>query len=340
MNVRNIYGRLRSVLNSKQRGSLSKIVFKLTNKPYVLKNKTQIEQRFPVSATGGLTVSADFEMAWAFRYSKRAINPLEMAALERENIPPLLNLFKKYSIPITWATVGHLFLESCRQHDHDWMHRLPYFDEHWKYISGDWFDHDPRSNAKDNNAWYAPDLIEMILSNPVNHEIGCHTFSHIDCSDKNCPPEVFEDEIVASIEAAAKWDIKLKSMVFPGGTAGNYQILKKHGFEIYRKNIDYDLAYPFRDKLGLLITPSTSSFGKVFDWSANYYIYRFKKIIDKAIATNTIAHIWLHPSVDKWTIQNVIPNVLKYADNQRSKGKLWVGTMGQIADFINIGIER
>ena len=258
-----------------------------------------------------------------------------MAQLERSHVPILVTLFEHYDIQVTWATVGHLFLESCKKGDHDWMSRIPYFDDHWKFAAGDWFDHDPYSNYMLNNAWYAPDLIERILNSKVEHEFGCHTFSHIDCSDKNCPPMVLDDELKACVDVASRWGIGLKSFVFPGGTAGNYAILRKHKFGIYRKNDKYDLAYPYLDKENMIVTLSTSSFGRGYDWSADEYITRFVKMIDKAIKTKTAAHIWLHPSVDRWTLDNVIPAVLKYAAEQRDKGLLWIGTMGQIADHIN-----
>ncbi|HHZ15883.1 MAG TPA: polysaccharide deacetylase family protein [Candidatus Cloacimonetes bacterium] len=337
MPVRKLYKSLRAKLNTKQRSALSKLVFSISGKPFVYAQNQAIYKGFPQQQRGGFIISADFEMAWAFRYSKRKVDPLAMAQLERENIPELLKLFERYNIPITWATVGHLMLESCKKGDHDWMQRLPYVDDHWKYTSGDWFDADPYTDYKADNAWYAPDMLELILQSPVKHEIGCHTFSHIDCLDRNCPPQVLDDEIVACKNAAKAWDIELKSFVFPGGTAGNYPILNKHGFQIYRKNVDHDLAYPYPDEYGMLITPSTSAFGRIHDWSADYYIYRFKTMLDKAVKTNTVAHIWLHPSVDKWTIAEVMPEVLRYASDLREAGKLWIGTMGDIANHINGG---
>ena len=33
----------------------------------------------------------------------------------RENVPKILNLCEIYDIPITWATVGHLFLSNCKR---------------------------------------------------------------------------------------------------------------------------------------------------------------------------------------------------------------------------------
>lgn len=333
--ISSLYKGIRSISSFSKQARMSRLVFDLGLKPSVGRSELT-ELGLPGNARGGMIVSLDFEMAWAFRYSKRTVDPLDMARLERENIPVLLSFFDEFGIPATWATVGHLFLESCRKGDHDWMRRMPHFDDHWKYTSGDWFDHDPSTDYRKDKAWYAPDLIEQILNSSVSHEFGCHTFSHIDCSDKNCPAGVLDDEIKACKIAARKWGIDLKSFVFPGGTAGNYSVLKEHGFKIYRKKMKHGLAYPLRDDHGMLATPSTSGFGRGYDWEARYYIQRFCNTIDKAIRAGVIAHFWTHPSVDKWTLNNVIPHVFRYASELRQKGNLWIGTMGQIADYIEL----
>ncbi len=333
--IKQIYNRIYNQLSAKQKADVSKFVIALSGKPHVKRSSIQPVKKFPSLQTGGLIISADFEMAWAFRYSKRNVNPITMADLERENIPILLSLFDEYAIPITWATVGHLFLESCSETSHDWMRRIPYFDHHWKYTSGDWFDADPHTGYQQDSAWYAPDMIEMILKAAVRHEIGCHTYSHILCSDQYCPSGVFEDELKACKQAAGRWGIQLKSMVFPGGIPGNKSILKQQGILIYREKTKYDLAYPYHDDLGLLVTPSTMGFARSYEWSADYYLNRFRKIIDKAIATNSVAHFWLHPSVDKWTLKYVMPDVLKYSAEKREEGGLWIGSMAQMAEHIN-----
>jgi hypothetical protein len=80
----------------------------------------------------GLVVfSADFEMAWAFRYSKTlASKAVEIGLKERENVPTLLDLFDKYQIPATWATVGHLFLNECSSRTNRELLILKFQDRH------------------------------------------------------------------------------------------------------------------------------------------------------------------------------------------------------------------
>ena len=337
--IRRVYSSFRNFLPNNLKSDLSKLIFTFTNKPFVKKDNIPSTKKFPENFKGGMIISADFELGWAWRYAKNYDDPYKtaiiMANKARNNFPFLLQKFDEYNIPITWTTVGHLFLSECKEGEHDWMRRIPYFENrNWKYSTGDWFDCDPYSNIEKDNSWYGIDLIEEILNAEVSHELGCHTFSHIDFSDKNCPYQVADDEIKACIDAATPFNIKLKSLVFPGGTWGNIKILKKYGFTIYRKNINFDLAYPYRDHYGLLVSPTSAGFGRAHDWTKEYYIKRYKKYIDKALTTGTVCHFWFHPSIDSWFLDNVFSDILLYAAEKREEGKLCVGTMGEIATYI------
>jgi len=316
-------------------GKMSQWAFSLSRKPFVKKDSVPVEQKFPNGEKGGFIMSADFELAWAWRFSKTGANPIKKAEIARANMPVILSKLERYNIPVTFATVGHLFLESCTKGGHDWMHRIPHFDDHWKFTQGDWYGHDPYSAVEKDPAWYAPDLIKLIQNSKVKHEIGTHTFSHIDFTYKNCPPEVADDEIKACIDVAKKYNIELKSIVFPGGTWGNIEVLKQHKIKIYRKSSEYELAYPYYDKHGLLVTVSSIAMdNNKFNWSPEYFLKKYKVYIDKAIKTNTIAHFWFHPSFDPWFLENVFPEILEYVNEKRKEGSLWVGTMGSIADHI------
>src|SRR6266481_6123338 len=66
---------------------------------------------FKNNAQAAACVSADFELSWAFRQHRKEVAQ-DRGRRERENIPYLLHIFERYNFPITWATVGHLFLES------------------------------------------------------------------------------------------------------------------------------------------------------------------------------------------------------------------------------------
>jgi len=306
-------------------------------KPYVRPDEIPPQSKFPAGQQGGVIITADFELAWAVRYSMRNPDPLEYARRERLNVPVILAVAERFDMPVTWATVGHLFLESCLKGDHDWMARLPYMDDHWHFTSGDWFDHDPYSSVEKDPEWYAPDLIRSIFASPVKHEIACHTFSHIDCSDRNCPPQVIDDELTACEQAAEGWGLKFRSMAFPGGTAGNFPILRKHGIMIYRRRIGkYELSYPYRDEEGLLVSPTGPAIGLSHpDWSLAEEFYYYKKAIDKAIKFRTLAHMWFHPSASADTFGLLLPMIMEYCARKLDAGELWVGTMNELQEHIN-----
>lgn len=305
-----------------------------------LKPTTNTKLRSPFEK-GIVVISADFEMAWAFRYSKmRNKYSEEIGLQERDNVPRLLLLFDKYRIPVTWATVGHLFLNNCEKDKeglpHPEMHRPNYFqNSNWKFEFGDWYDSDPCSNHLTAPAWYAPDLIEMILKSSINHEIACHTFSHIDCTEKNCPPELFISEIEACKNVAADKGIELKSMVYPGGTFGNFNLLKKMGFTSYRKEMKYNIDLPSIDKYGLVQIPSSCGLDKwKYDWNSGKYIKVITSYLDKAAKYKKVAHLWFHPSMNVWYLENVLPTILKNIFSMREQGKLEILTMGELAERV------
>ena len=271
--VRYMYNQIRKLLPKSMKSRLTQLAYIFSRKPFVRKSDVPMENRFPGGKfKGGMIISADFELGWAWRYSKTRPFPDKMSKQARENFPNIIEMLDKNSIPITFATVGHLFLESCKEGDHDWMEKIPHFDDHWRFTEGEWFDCDPYTSWKKAPNWYAPDLVKIIQNAQTKHEISTHTFTHIDFSDKNCPPQVAEDEIKACIDAMKPYGLKPESIVFPGGTYGNIDVVKKMGIKIYRRNVDVDLAYPYYDDKGLFVTPTSMAFAKEHNWSANYYI--------------------------------------------------------------------
>ena len=85
--------------------------------PRVSKQSSVNYPHYPQGLKAAVVISADLELAWAWRYSKKSDDPkalaLQKAHQTRQNLPPLLDLFDRFNVPVTWATVGHLFLEEC-----------------------------------------------------------------------------------------------------------------------------------------------------------------------------------------------------------------------------------
>lgn len=297
---------------------------------------------YPQPYRACLVLSADFELAWGWCRAKDKTASLSyartMAHRARQNFPDLLALFERYEVPVTWPTVGHLLLESCSRDDekvHPEVLRMPYFtNEYWRYTEGDWFDMDPASTVQAASEWYAPDLIRQILNSPVDHEIACHTFSHIDFSDERCPPGVADSELRACCETALASGIELRSFVFPGNLAGNLLALRNHGFSGYRIEGRYELDHPRQDPLGLWQIPGGICLHKPFsNWQDVYWVDILKRYVDLALETGTVCHFWFHPSMNSDILESVFPKILAYITDRRQV--LWCTTMRNLVNWLN-----
>lgn len=278
-------------------------------------------------------ISADFELAWAWRYAKSYGDPLAYARHQadqtRRNFDGLLGIFDHYNAPVTWATVGHLFLDHCDRNGneaHVDVRRIRHFEnEYWRFCQGDWFDADPCSNLQQDPEWYAPDLIRKILDAEVSHEIGCHSFSHIAFSNDICQPEVASSELRKCVDIAQLWGLKLTSFVFPANLAGNFASLKQNGFTSYRWHNGTELGVPRKDEFDLWQIPGGICWEKPPRWSVRAWIKALQRCVDRAIDTGTILHLWFHPSCEPVNVEMVFPTLLEYVVARRDI--VWMTTM-------------
>ncbi len=311
---------------------LSKCKFAAGLDPVII--KTDDWRKFiPPPYQAVVTITADFELAWAWRYAKKFSNPyqmaLEKARLERTNVKQILSLCDKYEIPVTWATVGHLFLDRCEKINGkghpDLLHPRRFENKYTTFNGGDWYQNDPCTNLKDAPEWYGADLIQMILDSKVKHEIGCHTFSHIDCRNEVCPPELFTSEIDECQTEAEKFGLKLKSFVHPGYTIGNLNTLAELGFSSFQTDEQNTLGYPVKHDNGLWELKRTYEFVPRKNWSIEHHIYRYKKVIDRAIKHHAVCNFWFHPSFSKRFLTNVLAPVFEYL--QKNKSVIYLSTV-------------
>ncbi len=327
-----LYSLLRSFLSGGSRGRLTRLLYVTGLKPRINRRV-----RSPFS-TGTVVLSADFEMAWAFRFSRtRGGEAVEKGMQERKNVPLLLAMLEKHNLPVTWATVGHLLLHECRRGDagraHPEMPRPRFFsNSNWDFSGGDWYGHDPCTDLRHDPAWYASDLVDMVLQSGAGHEIGCHSFSHLDFTYAHCTKELADAELDECIRAAAVKDVKLSSMVFPGGTFGNYESLKEKGFICYRLPMKYHLDLCYRDEFGLVAIPSSLGLGRdQYGWSPEFHLRVIEQFLKKAARYKLICHFWFHPSVDQWYLDRVMPSVLELIASYRDSKRVTVRTMGELA---------
>ncbi|MBV9406788.1 MAG: polysaccharide deacetylase family protein [Acidobacteriaceae bacterium] len=159
-----------------------------------------------------LIVSLDFELYWGVR----DLYDLNHCRAKLLNVRPailrLLDLFWKFEIHATWATVGFLLFRNrrellaalpCAQPNYSSIVLSPY-----RYILC--IGHD----EEDDPFHFAPSMVQAILDTP-HQELGTHTFSHYYCLEDGQTEASFRDDLQAAGEAAKSWNVELRSLVFP-----------------------------------------------------------------------------------------------------------------------------
>jgi len=289
-------------------------------------------------------LSLDVELLWGYTgypTSKKVCLMKNDDTKIRGCIDTLLNLFEKHNIPATWAVVGHLFLDHCKKEDGMPHKEMPRFKE-------DWYSVDPCTDIQKDPLYYGKDIIEKILSNRIEHEIGYHSFSHVVFSE--CSREVAEAEIKIGNKLAQKFGITFKSFVFPENKIGHIDVLKENGFKIYRGEtlgrynlkqnflirkfnggIDKMIAPPVEPKWmdGIWIIPSSMFF---YDQQIKSSVLsRAKFGLYRAIRTKKFFHIWLHPHnlLIYPSLKDDLDRFLEIVAKKRDEGKIEVMTMGE-----------
>lgn len=201
--------------------------------------------------TGLFIISLDFELNWGVhdvfaleQYKKNLLGA-------RTAIPKMLELFRKFDIHATWATVGMLGFSTKQE----LLDNLPslrpsYTDPTLTPYSKL---HAIGENEQQDPLHFASSLIKEIACLP-HQELASHTFSHYYCMEKGQTVEEFEDDLIASKRMLAAKGHPFKSLVFPRNQMNEsyLQVCRKHGITSFRGN----------EKSWVYKAGSTSSKGK------------------------------------------------------------------------------
>ena len=181
---------------------------------------------------GIFTISLDFELFWGVRDHRTLESYGENIRNVHTVVPRLLELFSKYNVHCTWATVGFLFFNEKKEV----MSYLPA--ERPEYQKKEY---DPYPYLEQNKLekiyHFAPALIEQIKKTP-GQEIGTHTFSHFYTLEKNTTIGQFKSDLRSAIAIAKERGIEIKSIVFPRNQYSDDHIKAclEEGIKIYRGN--------------------------------------------------------------------------------------------------------
>jgi hypothetical protein len=226
-----------------------------------------------------------------------------------------------------------MFLESCSRgadgRAHPDMPRPP-LNDRW---TGDWYIHDPCSNAAAEPLWYSPDLIQQILSSSVHHEIGSHSFSHIDFSEGHSTPELVDHEVRACIAAMEPFGIQLRSLVYPFNKMGHahLDLLASLGVVAVRhRDSSIRLSYPERTPSGVYKVYETLNLRKprLYD-----YVKKAALFVEEAMNRRAAFHIWFHPSDAPEVFRDVFTPIVEHVARLRDSGSVWIATMSELAAY-------
>ena len=272
---------------------------------------------------GALVISLDFELLWGVFDKVAWREKKEYFQNTRKVIPEILQLFEKYEIQCTWATVGMLFNEDWDEWNENIPDVLPEYENSklsaYKYGES-------IQSIESEELCFAPDLIREIKKTP-GQEVGTHTYSHYYCLEPGQTPGSFMADLKKSVELAEKLGIRLESLVFPRNqyNADYLDVCIDNGLRTVRTNPEVwywrntqedslqqklfrtgdayigfnNKAYKDISEIGLDLTGQKSSrlfrphSGKSF--LDNRRLKRIKSELSAAAKNKEIYHLWWHP---------------------------------------------
>ena len=182
---------------------------------------------------GTFLVSLDYELFWGML----DVCPLEQYQDNvlggKKAIPQLLNLFEKYGIHATWATVGFLFADNYQELSCFLPQLRPGYAK--PELDGyAWFEKIGKEE-KTAPCFYAPGLLERIAATP-GQEIGSHSFCHYYCREAGQTVREFEADMRAARAIAESKGYDVTSVILPRNQCEpEYtEVLRKVGFTAYR----------------------------------------------------------------------------------------------------------
>jgi peptidoglycan/xylan/chitin deacetylase (PgdA/CDA1 family) len=298
-----------------------------------------------VVLVGSVVLSLDAELGWGFHDLDRLPTPRVESG--RRGWRRSLSLFDEFDVSATWAVVGHLMLETCDATHAD--HPAP----------DGWFERERTTWQNRHGLRFAPDLVDAVLDADVDHELGCHSFSHVLFGDDDTTRELADAELERCRALATERGVDVTSFVYPRNDVDHRDALAEYGFTSYRgvsptpdgvrglvdtavRNRSL-LVDPYVDEHGLVNVPA-SMFLFGFEGRARRVaesvwqdpmVAQARRGIDEAARSDGLFHLWLHPNnlVDERDDERMRA-ILRFLDRRREQSGLTVETMGEVAERV------
>jgi peptidoglycan/xylan/chitin deacetylase (PgdA/CDA1 family) len=295
--------------------------------PKIYFYKTVIKKMANVNKMGVFVISLDFELFWGMWDVSTIENYGANVLGVKQAIPAMLNLFEKYNIEVTFATVGFLFAKNYTELSNSFPDLKPnYTKPNYNVYKNGLL---KVGNDETDDAYhFGYSLLQQIKKG--KHEIGTHTFSHYYCLEDGQSIDEFDADIKAAVNIAKEKDISINSIVFPRNQINeNYlSALKNNGINCFRGNptswiykprkhsaenifirlcrlIDAYLpifgynTFVIEKEKGLPINVPGSRFLKPYNiklkWLEKWKIKRILNEMTVAAKRKELYHLWWHP---------------------------------------------
>ena len=182
-----------------------------------------------------LIISLDFELFWGMQDCSTLDEYQAHVLCGRKAIPKMLELFQKYDIHATWATVGFQFARTYNElQGYFPSDELKPSYSNKKLSSYNCFSYIGSDEATA-PCFYAASLIDKIAQYS-GQEIASHTFSHYYCREEGQTIMQFKADMEAAKKIAEAHGYHLSSVVLPRNQCvPEYtEVLKELGFTAYR----------------------------------------------------------------------------------------------------------
>lgn len=178
-------------------------------------------------------------------------------------------------------------------------------------------------------------LFNCIVASNIHHDVGIHTYSHLDLSNSDYDVREIRQDIIRCIEIVNTTHPPT-SFIFPWNREKHWDLLRDLSFIAYRGKID---------SVRTIGQPVYQN--KLWNIPETYYLSEQSidevsiicSLVDIAIAFQGTFHLWSHPwnlhkdGDVRYYLDNVLRPIMEYIVSQRGMNRLWICTMQEMAYY-------